>query len=54
MKILLTTLLGMASLALARVDAAADPFSIQPNGDLVVDTRSPHTGSLHVLARLRV
>jgi len=38
MKILLTTLLGMASLALARVDAAADPFSIQPNGDLVVDT----------------
>jgi hypothetical protein len=38
MKSLLTILLGVTFLALARVDVAADPFSIQPNGELVVDT----------------
>jgi hypothetical protein len=38
MKSLLTTLLGLAFVVLARVDVAADPFSIQPNGELAVDT----------------
>jgi len=38
MKSLLTMLLGVTFLAFSRVDAVADPFSIQPNGDLVVDT----------------
>jgi hypothetical protein len=38
MKSSLTTLLGLAFLVLARVDVAADPFSIQPNGELAVDT----------------
>jgi hypothetical protein len=38
MKSLLTTLLGLAFLVLARVDVAADPFSILPNGELAVDT----------------
>jgi hypothetical protein len=32
------TLFGLAFLVLARVDAAADPFSLQPNGHWVVDT----------------
>jgi hypothetical protein len=38
MKSLRTTLLGVTFLALAHVDVVADPFSIQPNGELVVDT----------------
>ena len=38
MKSLPTTVLGLAFLVLARVDVAADPFTILPNGHLVVDT----------------
>jgi PEP-CTERM motif len=38
MKSLPTTVLGVAFLVLARVDVAADPFTILPNGHLVVDT----------------
>jgi PEP-CTERM motif len=38
MKSLLRMMLGLALLVLARVDVAADPFTILPNGHVVVDT----------------
>jgi hypothetical protein len=38
MKSLLKALLGVMFLGLVSADAVADPFSIQPNGDLLVDT----------------